>query len=179
MTMLAFIFSSPVSCAQTLPVSHQAALCEPATGKQYNLLMTIGAEIELAPGVRVPAAAVSYSFISSSGPGGQNVNKRATKCVLRVALAALPLTEAQVARLRDIAGHLITDSGDVLIAAGEHRSQGQNEEECRERLREILIVARRPVRKRVKTKPTRGSKERRISEKKRRGEIKKGRRGED
>jgi len=136
-------------------------------------------DVEVAPGVRVPRAALEFSFVAASGPGGQNVNKRATKCVLRVALSALRLSEAQTTRFRDIAGHLITDAGDVLIAAGEHRSQSQNEAECLERLRELLIVARRPVRKRIKTKPTRGSKERRISEKKRRGEIKRGRRGDE
>lgn len=141
--------------------------------------MTPPGDVELAPGLLVPSAALEFSFVAASGPGGQNVNKRATKCVLRVALAALRLSAGQDARLRDIAAHLITDSGDILIAAGEHRSQSQNEAECLERLRELLIIARRPVRKRIKTKPTRGSKERRLSEKKRRGQIKRDRRGED
>ena len=134
--------------------------------------------LELAPGVRIDPDKLDVSFIASAGPGGQNVNKRATRCQLRVALADLPVHDGIRARLAEIVPHLVTASGDVLIASGEHRSQERNRDECLERLRDALIAAMAPVKKRRKTKPTRGSKERRLNEKKRRGEIKRNRRAD-
>jgi ribosome-associated protein len=132
--------------------------------------------VEVAPGVRVAESALEFSFTSGSGPGGQNVNKRATRCVLRVALSALPIGEEARERLRGLAPHLVTAEGDVLISGGEHRTQERNRDECLTRLRELVVAARVRPKVRKKTRPTRGSKERRISEKKRRGEIKRGRR---
>lgn len=133
--------------------------------------------IALAPGVVVPPGAVEISYSSSSGPGGQNVNKRATKCTLRVPLHAIPLTSRQAERFVSRASAWVTASGDVLIQADENRSQERNREACFERLRELLIGALKEPKIRRKTKPSRGSKERRLTEKKIRGETKR-RRGE-
>ena len=134
--------------------------------------------VEIAPGVRIDAAAVELSFTSSSGPGGQNVNKRATRCQLRIALQNLPLHPEAVGRLRHMASHLVTDAGDLLIESDRERSQERNKDECFRKLRELLILAMKRPKVRRATKPSRGSKERRIEGKKRRGEIKKNRRAD-
>lgn len=132
--------------------------------------------IELAPNVRVEPGLVELSFTSSSGPGGQNVNKRATRCQLRIALRDLPIHPEAVQRLVHAAPHLVTPSGDLLIDSDQERSQGRNRDACFEKLRELLIIAMKRPKVRRATKPSRGSKERRIEGKKRRGEIKKNRR---
>lgn len=133
--------------------------------------------LELAPGVRVAPGLVETAFTASAGPGGQNVNKRATRCQLRIALADLPVAPEVRQRLTHLAPHLVTASGDLLIECDEHRSQGQNRDGCFERLRELLVAASRRPKIRRPTKPTRGSKERRIDSKKRRSQTKR-RRGE-
>ncbi|HLP85752.1 MAG TPA: alternative ribosome rescue aminoacyl-tRNA hydrolase ArfB [Phycisphaerales bacterium] len=121
----------------------------------------------------VPAAAIDVSFISSGGPGGQNVNKRATKCVMRVFLHALLLEPAQTARLATNAKHLITDSGEIVIAADEYRSQERNRAACEERLADLINQAWNAPKVRKATKPSRRAKQRRLDEKKHEGERKK------
>ncbi len=133
--------------------------------------------IELAPGVRVPESAVETRASRSSGPGGQNVNKVSTKVELRLALHALAIPGWAMDRLRTLAGRRITDAGELVIAADEHRSQSRNRDECFERLRMLLIEAMARPKKRVKTKPTRGSQQRRMDAKSQRGEIKRRRSG--
>lgn len=140
---------------------------------------TGGHGVRLAPGVEVPEAVLRFAFTTSGGPGGQNVNKVATRSVMRVALADLPLRDWQLARLRELASHLVTSDGELIISSGEHRSQSRNKDECLERLGELVRAAMVRPKVRRATKPTRGSKERRLSEKKRRGDMKRGRRGED
>jgi len=135
-------------------------------------------QIDLAPGVTLPAAALRFRYTGSSGPGGQNVNKLNTKAVLTVQLDDLAkvLTPAAVQRLRRLAGHQLV--GDAIVIAGdEHRSQVANRDACIERLRELVTKARRRPRKRKPTRPTRASKERRLEHKKQRGRIKRQRRG--
>jgi ribosome-associated protein len=135
--------------------------------------------IALAPGVRVPAEALVFSFASSSGPGGQNVNKRATKAELRVRMADLPLPTDALERLAALAGRRLTDGGEIVIAADEFRSQGRNRDACLERLRELIVRAMVRPRARRKTKPGRGAVERRLLDKRRRSERKQARRKED
>lgn len=145
--------------------------------------------VAVAPGVRVPAAALRFSFARSSGPGGQNVNKVSTKAELRVGVDELPLPARVRARLRRLAGsrfiggQTVTDQtgrehvvgGEVVIVADEHRSQSRNKAECLDRLRELLVAAMAEPKIRRPTRPTRGSQDRRIAEKKARGRIKRGR----
>ncbi len=121
--------------------------------------------IEIAPGVRIPEAVARFSFASSSGPGGQNVNKRATKAELRIALADLPIPPDARARLETLAGRRLTDAGELVITSDEQRSQAQNRAACLQRLRELLVQALvRPKRRRA-TRPSRGSVERRLESK--------------
>lgn len=128
--------------------------------------------LRLAPGITLPEGVVDFSFVASGGPGGQNVNKRATKCQLRVRLADIPLNHAQMGRLVRLAGAAVTDAGDLLIVSDEQRSQGQNKAACIDRLSELVRRALVAPKIRRPTKPSRGSKERRLQEKKVRGEIK-------
>ncbi|MGQ0629371.1 MAG: alternative ribosome rescue aminoacyl-tRNA hydrolase ArfB [Phycisphaerales bacterium] len=138
-----------------------------------------GGSVAVAPGVRVDSAALRFAFSRSSGPGGQNVNKRSTKAELRVRPWALPLSESVLRRLLEGVQGFMTDDGDLLIVCDEHRSQGQNKDGCLERLRAMIVRAQAVPKRRIKTRPTRGSKERRIADKKARGETKRDRRGED
>lgn len=124
-------------------------------------------------------SALSFSFVASAGPGGQNVNKRATKCVLRVELASLSLTPPQMHRLASLASHYLTSEGELVIDCGEHRSQNQNRDECIERLSDLVRRCMVAPKVRKKTKPSKGSVRRRLDEKRTRGETKARRRRVD
>lgn len=137
-----------------------------------------GPGVEIAPGVRIPDAALRFTFVAASGPGGQNVNKRATKAVLRLAIDDLPVSQrvrARVARLGK--GWLVGDDGELVIAADEHRSQRRNRDACLERLRELLVRAMAKPKPRIPTKPKRGAIERRLQAKREQGEKKRRRQG--
>lgn len=134
--------------------------------------------IELAPGVRVRPTEVDLTYSRSSGPGGQNVNKLSTRCQLRIALDALPIHPEARLRLESLAGRYLTADAHVLIDAQEHRSQSRNRDACFDKLRELLVRAMIRPKARRKTKPSKGSVERRITAKKHRGQIKRDRRSE-
>lgn len=119
-----------------------------------------------------PMSALSFSFVASAGPGGQNVNKRATKCVLRVSLSSLNLTPPQLHRLAGLASHYLTSEGELVIDSGEHRSQSQNRDECIERLSDLVRTCMVAPKVRRKTKPSKGSIRRRLDDKRSRGETK-------
>jgi len=116
---------------------------------------------------------VEISFVRSSGPGGQNVNKVATAAQLRFHVGrSLRLDAAAKHRLRQLAGHRLTDADEILIIARNHRTQEGNRRDALERLAALLEAARRvPVPRRA-TRPTRASKERRLSSKARAGSNK-------
>jgi ribosome-associated protein len=128
----------------------------------------------------VPAGALSWRFSRSSGPGGQGVNTADSRVELSVAPLELPgLTEPQRARLAARLGSRLVD-GALTIAASEHRQQLRNRQAARERLAAVLRAALAPPpASRRRTKPTRGSQERRITAKKQRGQLKKQRRSWD
>lgn len=133
--------------------------------------------LDLAPGVRVPGAAVTVAFSRSGGPGGQNVNKVSTKAELRIRLDEIPISHRARARLAGLAGRRLTDAGELLLVCESERSQSRNRAECFEKLRDLLVQAMAEPKVRRKTRPTRGSVERRIREKKSRSDIKRGRGG--
>ena len=122
----------------------------------------------------VPAAALNWRFSRSSGPGGQGVNTADSRVELSVAPLDLPsLTDAQRQRLTARLGQRLVD-GVLTIAASEHRQQLRNRQAARERLAAVLRAALAPPPpSRRRTKPTRGSQERRIEAKKQRGQLKK------
>lgn len=112
-------------------------------------------------------------FTPASGPGGQNVNKVSTAVQLRFNLAAnTTLPEFVKARLVQLAGRRLTQSGILLIEAEAHRSQLRNREEAREKLFALIREAGILPKIRRATKPTKASKVRRLEAKSRRGEIK-------
>ncbi|GAA4749631.1 alternative ribosome rescue aminoacyl-tRNA hydrolase ArfB [Modestobacter marinus] len=121
----------------------------------------------------VPAGSMSWRFSRSSGPGGQGVNTADSRVELAVSPLQLPgLTETQRRRLVERLGDRLVD-GVLTIAASEHRQQLRNREAARARMAAVLrgAIAPPPAARR-KTKPTRGSQERRITAKKQRGETK-------
>ena len=134
-------------------------------------------DLRLTPALVIGAAELRWRFSRSSGPGGQNVNTTDSRVELVFDLAATtalpPLLQARA--LRRLEGRLV--EGCVVIAASEHRSQWQNRVAAQRRLVELLQEAiKPPPPPRRATKPTRGSKERRLAAKKLRGAIK-GQRG--
>ncbi|OXM46143.1 aminoacyl-tRNA hydrolase [Amycolatopsis thailandensis] len=126
----------------------------------------------------IPGADLSERFSRSSGPGGQGVNTTDSRVELSFDVAgSASVPEHLRARMLDRLSSRLVD-GIVTIAASEHRSQLMNREAARARLVMLLLDASAPpAAKRRPTKPSRGSKERRLASKKRRGDVKKSRRG--
>ncbi|HUY84465.1 MAG TPA: alternative ribosome rescue aminoacyl-tRNA hydrolase ArfB [Steroidobacteraceae bacterium] len=127
---------------------------------------------------RIPARDLEWTFMRSSGPGGQNVNKVASAAQLRFLLASnATLAPAVKQRLRHLAGRRLADDGSIVIVARTERSQEQNRRAALERLEGLVERALLEPKLRKRTAPTRASRERRIDAKKRRGAAKRGRSG--
>ena len=111
-------------------------------------------------------------FVAGSSPGGQNANKVATEVQLRVNVYKLRLSTFAFQRLREIAGSRLTDAGDILIVAREHRTQEANRGDARDKLDALLREAHRRPKKRAKTRLNRVGKTQRLKTKKARGQVK-------
>ncbi len=132
--------------------------------------------LEVSASLRIPDSELIESFVRASGPGGQNVNKVASAVELRFDVAHSPslqsILRARVLARRD---RRLSAAGVLVIHANRFRDQARNREDARTRLAEILRAALHAPKKRVATKPTRASQERRIASKKKRAQHKRGR----
>jgi ribosome-associated protein len=136
--------------------------------------------IEISPTIQLGDEEVEYVPLRSSGPGGQNVNKVSTAIQLRVDVlgsASMPPEVKQ--RLVRLAGRRLTSDGVIIIKAQQYRTQEQNRQAALDRLKHLILQASRPPRPRHKTKPSHSAILRRLESKRKRGDIKRIRRGED
>ena len=120
----------------------------------------------------LPEEALEESFIASTGPGGQNVNKVATACQLRCDVFKLGLPPYAYQRLKELAGSRMTSGGEIVITARSYRTQEANREDARARLAELIAKAHVRQAKRIKTKASRAAKAKRVDKKVQRGAVK-------
>jgi ribosome-associated protein len=136
-------------------------------------------DLRVSEAITLPATDLSWRAVRASGPGGQNVNKVASKVELRFDLAgSRALDEETKARLRRLAGTRHA-GGAIIIVSQAARDQPRNLEDARQKLAALVRRALLRPKRRKPTRPTRGSVERRIAAKAHRGRIKAQRRGDD
>ncbi|HEX6367371.1 MAG TPA: alternative ribosome rescue aminoacyl-tRNA hydrolase ArfB [Longimicrobium sp.] len=122
----------------------------------------------------IPRAELTYRATRSGGPGGQHVNTSSSRVELAWDVGASPsLTDEQRARIQDKLANRINSEGVLLMSSSEQRSQHQNRESVTARFAELVAQALIIPKKRIKTRPSRASKEARLDEKKKRSEVKK------
>jgi ribosome-associated protein len=118
------------------------------------------------PNIRIDDEELRFTFVRSSGPGGQNVNKVNSKAVLRWNVTESAGVPADVReRFRSRFRSKLTAEQDLVLTSQRFRDQGRNGEDCRDKLRAMLAAVARPPKRRKKTRPTRGSIERRKEQK--------------
>jgi ribosome-associated protein len=129
--------------------------------------------LEINADIHIPDDELHWSFARSGGPGGQNVNKVASKAILRWDVAATPsLPEHVRQRLLAHQRKRITNEGELVLNSQRYRDQERNREDCLQKLREIILQAATLPKRRRPTKPTRGSRMNRLQEKRRRAGVK-------
>jgi ribosome-associated protein len=134
--------------------------------------------IQITPSIALDESELSESFVRSSGPGGQNVNKVSSAVQLRFDARHSPSLPNDVAvRLMRLAGSRLTKDGVIVIIAQSHRQQERNRADARERLFEMIREAAIPPKPRRATRVPKAEKKKRLEGKKRRSEIKRHRRG--
>lgn len=132
--------------------------------------------MRISASIVIPESELTERFLRADGPGGQHVNRTESAVELRFDVAGSPsLPDAIRARLLARRDRRITDAGVLVIQARRFRDQARNREDARARLIDIIRGVLAPPKKRVATKPTRASKERRLVGKKRRGAVKRDR----
>jgi ribosome-associated protein len=133
-------------------------------------------DLVVRPDLTIPDSELEESVSRSGGPGGQHVNKTSTRVTLRWSIAtSAALTELQRQRLLERLAPRLTKEGELVLSVDASRSQLQNREAARERLAHIVSDGLKVPTRRVKTKPTKGSSQRRIDTKKKRSSVKKSR----
>jgi ribosome-associated protein len=122
--------------------------------------------------VILPEDALSETFLAATGPGGQNVNKVATACQLRVDVYRLGLAPEVYLRLKTLAGSRMTTGGELIITARRYRTQEANRADARARLARMIADAHMAPKKRKTTRPSRAERARRVDTKKQRSAVK-------
>ena len=128
--------------------------------------------MEVTGQITIPDEEIELVGIRSQGAGGQNVNKVSSAIHLRFDISASSLPDELKVRLLSLKDRRINSDGVVVIKAQRYRSQDKNREDALERLRQLVIGVTQRQKRRVPTKPTRGSRERRLQNKMKRGSIK-------
>ena len=130
--------------------------------------------LDISDTIRVPMAEIRMTAVRSQGAGGQNVNKVATAIHLRFDVQnSTAIPDRIKLRLQTLSDHRITDEGVIVIKSQAHRSQDRNRQAALSRLTELLRSALRERKRRIKTKPSKKAKQRRLEQKSRRGALKK------
>ena len=123
--------------------------------------------------LRIPLSELNFTFSRSGGPGGQNVNKVASKATLRWAVAKSPaLPPAVRQRFEQRFASRLTVEGEILITSQRYRDQGRNIADCLEKLRGMLAEVARPPKTRRPTKPSKASRQRRLTGKRKQSDKK-------
>ena len=127
-------------------------------------------------GFDIPEAAITWKFLRSSGPGGQNVNKVATAVECRLNLDRAELPQTTRSRLEELAGNRLTASGEVVLFADAQRTQARNRADALARLSTLLEAARQIPKIRIPSKPSAAQRAKRREDKHRRSLVKEERR---
>ena len=133
--------------------------------------------LQVTPHIEIPDDEFHWSYARSSGPGGQNVNKVSSKATLHWSVATSPSLPPDVrGRFRARFGPRINKEGEIVIQSQRYRDQARNVEDCLDKLRTMLLEAATPPKPRKATRPSKGSKERRLKAKRAGSERKQSRR---
>ncbi|MCG8564315.1 MAG: aminoacyl-tRNA hydrolase [Desulfobacterales bacterium] len=129
--------------------------------------------LELTPHIHIPETEIRFDAIRASGPGGQNVNKVSSAVHLRFDIAQSSLPQHVKERLLNLKDSRISKTGTLVIKAQQFRTREKNKEDALERLRALVQKASIRQKNRRPTRPTRSSKQKRLNQKSRRGNLKK------